>query len=97
MIDGIVGPLPPLANSNVPVQASSMGPLIPAGRPFAGALVHGARQADRIACRLFRLRDADGDRLGDSDHPIERLNGNCDFCLLSCEGRARRREPIMLL
>jgi hypothetical protein len=42
---------------------------------FGIALVHGGKQADRVACHLFRLRDADGDRLGDSDHPIERLNG----------------------
>src|SRR4051812_46898076 len=49
------------------------------------ALVHGGRQADRVACHLFRLRDADGDRLCDSGHPIERLNGDCDFSLLSCE------------
>ena len=47
--------------------------------------MHGGRQADRAACHLFRLRDADGDRLGNSDHPIERLNGDCDFSLLSCE------------
>jgi hypothetical protein len=34
----------------------------------------------------FRLRDAHSDRLGNSDHPIERLNGDCDFTLLSREG-----------
>ena len=35
---------------------------------FSAALVHGDRQADRVACHPFRLRGADGDRLGNSDH-----------------------------
>ena len=47
--------------------------------------MHRDRQTDRVACNLFRLRDADGDRLGDSDHPIERLDADCDFSLLSRE------------
>ena len=61
------------------------------------ALVHRGREADRVACHLFRLRDADGDRLGDSDHQIERPNGDCDFSLLSCERAGTQRAPMMLL
>jgi hypothetical protein len=34
---------------------------------------------------LFRLHDADGDRLGNLDHSIKRFNGDRDFSLLSCE------------